>query len=84
MSFRILHRSTDEITSGTEFTYRLRLYGIPLTWRSLICDWNPGRSFVESDIKRIFRHRHERVQQLLGPRVTLRPQSSQEPETGIE
>ena len=114
LSFRILHRTTDEIASGTELTYRLRLYGIPLTWRSLICDWNPRRSFVdvqlqgpyakwhhthtftpidqgtlvrdrvvyrlplgrlgawlggrfvESDIKKIFRHRHERVQQLLG------------------
>jgi ligand-binding SRPBCC domain-containing protein len=120
LRFRILRRSTDEMRSGTEFTYRLKLYGIPLTWRSLICDWNPGRSFVdvqlqgpyakwhhthtftpvnqgtlvrdrviyrlplgrfgewiagrfvESDVKRIFRHRHQRVEQLLGGRDDAR------------
>jgi ligand-binding SRPBCC domain-containing protein len=113
LSFRIIGQTTDEIRSGTEFTYRLKLYGIPLTWRSLITDWEPQRLFVdlqlqgpyakwhhthtftsmnegtlvrdrviyrlplgrfgqwvggkivESDVKRIFRHRQRRVKQLL-------------------
>lgn len=51
LRFRIVGRSTDEMRSGTEFTYQLKFHGIPLTWRSLITDWQPGRCFVDVQLQ---------------------------------
>jgi ligand-binding SRPBCC domain-containing protein len=36
--------------AGAEITYRIRLYGIPIPWRSRIEVWEPGVRFVDRQI----------------------------------
>jgi ligand-binding SRPBCC domain-containing protein len=47
LRFRLVHQSTPDIRNGTELTYRLRIHGLPVTWRSRIEDWLPGEGFVD-------------------------------------
>jgi hypothetical protein len=47
LRFRIVHQSTPELGEGTELVYRLRIHGLPLTWRSRIDDWRPNERFVD-------------------------------------
>jgi len=47
LRFRLVHRTTADIREGTELTYRLRIHGLPVTWRSVILEWEPGRRFVD-------------------------------------
>jgi ligand-binding SRPBCC domain-containing protein len=51
LRFRIVDSSAPEIRSGAEFTYRMRLHGIPLTWRSLIAEWEPDVRFVDVQLQ---------------------------------
>jgi ligand-binding SRPBCC domain-containing protein len=36
--------------SGVEIEYRIRLYGIPIPWRSRIDVWQPGVCFVDRQV----------------------------------
>jgi ligand-binding SRPBCC domain-containing protein len=41
--------------------YRLRLHGIPIHWRTEICEWNPPHCFVDEQTKgpyKQWRHMH--------------------------
>jgi hypothetical protein len=78
LCFRILGRSTPEIEEGTQLTYRLRIHGLPMTWRSRIQEWSPrlplgrlgrwiGGRYVASDVKKIFAYRSARTAELLRP-----------------
>ncbi len=51
LKFRILAVSTPELQTGTRIDYRLSLHGVPVRWQSLIQDWNPGRSFVDTQTR---------------------------------
>ena len=51
LQFRILEQSTPEIEQGTVITYRLKIHGIPFVWKSRIDEWNPGESFVDTQLK---------------------------------
>jgi ligand-binding SRPBCC domain-containing protein len=56
--------SPDEIVMGPGalIEYRLHLHRLPLRWVSRIALWDPGRSFVDVQVRgpyRIWRHRHE-------------------------
>lgn len=46
MRFSIRGRAP-EIAEGATIEYRLRVGRVPITWRSHIVDWRPGRRFVD-------------------------------------
>ena len=47
LGFRVLRSSTPRIGEGTRIDYRLRLHGLPVSWRSVIEQWQPCRHFVD-------------------------------------
>ncbi|RMF75474.1 MAG: CDP-paratose 2-epimerase [Acidobacteria bacterium] len=51
LRFRIVARTTAAVRDGSEFTYRLRLHGLPLTWVSRITRWEPGTRFVDEQVR---------------------------------
>jgi len=62
LKFRILKVSTPVLQNGTRIDYQLSLHGVPVRWQSLIREWNPGRSFVDSQTRGPYRrwdHTHE-------------------------
>ena len=56
LNFKILKQSTPEIQSGTEFTYRLSLHGLPIIWKSEIKDWVPNHKFSDTQTKGPYKH----------------------------
>jgi ligand-binding SRPBCC domain-containing protein len=60
--FRILAVSTPTLALGTTIDYRLRLHGVPIRWRSAITCWEPGRRFVDEQVRgpyALWQHTHE-------------------------
>ena len=55
LCFKILTPRPIEITGGTEIDYRLRLYGVPLNWRSKITNWSPPHRFVDEQVQGPYR-----------------------------
>ncbi|NIM61504.1 MAG: CDP-paratose 2-epimerase [Acidobacteria bacterium] len=51
LGFRIVDQTTNEVEAGTELTYRLRIHGLPVTWRSRIDEWQPNERFVDVQLK---------------------------------
>lgn len=51
LKFHVLNMSTREMEEGTLIDYKLKLYGLPLKWRTLIADWQPCTSFVDTQLK---------------------------------
>jgi ligand-binding SRPBCC domain-containing protein len=61
LGFKIVSMNTDSIEEGTTILYRLRLHGMPLHWRTDICEWNPPHCFVDEQTKgpyKRWRHTH--------------------------
>ena len=61
LGFTILSMSTASIEKGTTIRYHLRLHGIPLYWRTEICEWNRPHSFVDEQTNgpyKRWRHTH--------------------------
>ncbi len=62
LHFKVLGTSDTEIRRGTTIDYRLRLHGIPFTWRTVIDEWIPGVRFVDRQRKgpfKLWHHTHE-------------------------
>jgi hypothetical protein len=61
VQFKIESVSTPEIQEGTVISYRLRLHGIPLRWKTLIKSWQLGEQFVDTQergLYTIWHHSH--------------------------
>jgi ligand-binding SRPBCC domain-containing protein len=62
LGFKILSMSTNSISKETVIRYRLQLHGIPLHWRTEICEWTPPHCFVDAQAKgpyKQWRHTHK-------------------------
>jgi uncharacterized protein len=61
LNFTVLGKDTQEIKKGTLIDYRLKLHGIPLKWRTLIDEWEPGVRFTDTQLNgpyKVWRHTH--------------------------
>jgi ligand-binding SRPBCC domain-containing protein len=66
LKFKIMNQSTPEIRKGTLINYKLRIHGAPVRWRTLIGEWKPNESFVDTQLKGPYKkwyhvHRFENV-----------------------
>lgn len=62
LRFRILTPLPIEMRAGARIEYALSLFGVPLRWRTLITEYEPGVRFVdeqESGPYALWRHVHE-------------------------
>ena len=62
LNFGLAGKQPSELQAGTLLEYRLRVHGVPLRWVSQIELWEPGRAFVDRQVRgpyRLSRHRHE-------------------------
>lgn len=51
LDFKILTPLPIEMKTGTLIDYQIKLYGIPLKWKTQITKWDPPFCFVDSQIK---------------------------------
>jgi ligand-binding SRPBCC domain-containing protein len=51
LHFKIRTDTPIHMAKGTLIDYTLRLKGLPVRWRSQITEWNPLRSFEDTQIK---------------------------------
>jgi len=51
LEFKILSPLPIEMKPGALIDYRIKLNGIPFNWRTEICVWEPGKKFVDQQIK---------------------------------
>jgi ligand-binding SRPBCC domain-containing protein len=71
LHFHVLNPA-QAIGQGVLIDYRLRIHGIPLTWRSEISRWDPPSSFVDEQRKGPYRrwlHTHTFLDERGGTRV---------------
>ena len=61
VNFSILSPQSIEMAVGTIIEYRIRLRGVPVTWRSEITEWRPPFAFCDEQRRGPYRfwvHRH--------------------------
>ena len=62
LRFQVLTPEPIAMAPGTLIEYRLRLHAVPLRWTSRIEEWDPGRGFVDRQVRgpyRLWHHQHE-------------------------
>lgn len=61
LNFHIVAISDKELQEGSLIDYQLKLYGVPMKWRTLIQDWQPPYKFTDSQVVGPYKkwvHRH--------------------------
>lgn len=51
LNFQIITAQPIDIKKGALIDYRLKLRGLPITWKTEITEWNPPHEFVDSALK---------------------------------
>ena len=62
LHFKVLNQSDEKLSEGTVLTYKLKLHGIPFSWKSRIMDFQPGVRFSDEQIQgpySIWHHMHQ-------------------------
>jgi ligand-binding SRPBCC domain-containing protein len=62
LGFNLVSAEPIVMRPGALIEYRLHLHRLPLRWVSRIALWEPGRTFVDVQVRgpyRVWRHRHE-------------------------
>ncbi len=47
LGFHVRSKLPIEMREGARIDYTIRLYGVPLLWRTRIAEWQPGKRFVD-------------------------------------
>ncbi len=61
VNFKILKMSDDKIKEGTLIDYKLKIKGVPASWKTLIRRWSPPNEFTDDQVKgpyTIWSHTH--------------------------
>ncbi len=61
LNFHVQAMSTEKIQEGTLIDYKLKIRGVPVSWRTRIEEWSPAQRFVDTQLKgpyKVWHHTH--------------------------